>query len=56
MSFIFDLCVLAGVGCLAAAGYLWHPALAWCVVGIALVAFGVLGARARRQKKGSNQS
>lgn len=51
MTFVSDLTFVAGVGCLAAAGYELHPALAWLVCGVALVgvALGIA-----KKKKGSS--
>jgi hypothetical protein len=47
---LFDASVLAGVGSIAYAGWLLHPALAWLVAGVALAVFGVLGAAGRQKE------
>lgn len=46
----YDLAIVAGVGCVAFAGYLIHPALPWLVCGGAAAAWGVAGARVALRK------
>lgn len=41
----YDIAIVIGLGCVTYAGYLVHPACAWCVGGLALSLFGFLGAR-----------
>ncbi len=56
---LVDLSLVGGVGCLAAGGRLLHPALPWLVVGLSLVALGILGVRAlavtKAEQKASRQ-
>jgi len=42
--FIYDTCVLLGIGAVTYAAWQVHAALAWCVAGLALIVFGFLGA------------
>jgi hypothetical protein len=49
----YDLAFVAGICCLAYAGYQIHPAVAWSVGGLALVGWGLFGAKL--SKKGRNK-
>ena len=50
MKLLFDVSFVAGVACLTVAGYVVHPAIAWAVPGVALVAFAVVGAQVTKKK------
>lgn len=47
----YDLAAVAGLGCLAYAGYQVHPALAWFIGGASLAYFGIAGAALTRKKE-----
>lgn len=54
MTTLYDLAVIIGIGSVAYAGYLLHPALPWLICGLASTGWGVFGAM-RSIKKGRNK-
>lgn len=48
---VYDVSAVAGLVCLAYAGYQVHPALAWLVVGGCMAFYGISGAAASRKKE-----